>query len=227
MSSVPTPAPENVVVETQPTEWTWDGDEERVYRGRVKWFQPRKGFGFVTLQTGTDETPATTDIFVYHKGIKVQVEQYRFLMEGEYIQFNLAKSDNPSQICQAINIRGVDGGMLMCETQNERNRVAQQQHPPQAPPPQNNWQPSRRDVRPNRYPPQNEENYEFQNYPPRPQQHQQHQQYQQQDEYAPRPYQPRPTRGGTRGRGAPVRGGTSTRGSAPTRGGSRGRGRGQ
>lgn len=205
MSSVPTPAPENVVVENQPTEWKWDGDEERVYRGRVKWFQPRKGFGFVTLQTGTtgtDGTPVTTDIFVYHKGIKVQVEQYRFLTEGEYIQFNLAKSDNPSQVCQAVNVRGVDGGMLMCETQNERNRIAQQQRPP----PQQNWQPSRRDVRQNRYPPQQEEEYEPRHYAPRPQHRHQ------QDEYAPRPYQPRPTRGGTRGRGAPVRGGTRGRG---------------
>jgi cold shock CspA family protein len=211
MSSVPTPTPENVVVENQTTEWTWDGDEERVYRGRVKWFQPRKGFGFVTLQTGTtgaDGTPVTTDIFVYHKGIKVQVEQYRFLMEGEYIQFNLAKSDNPSQVCQAVNVRGVDGGMLMCETQNERNRVAQQKRPP--PPPQQNWQPARRDARQSRYPPQQQEDeYEPQHYAPRPQHRQQ---YQQQDEYAPRPYQPRPTRGGTRGRGAPVRGGTRGRG---------------
>ena len=207
MSKVPTP--ENEVVQETESQWSWDGDEERVYRGRVKWFQPRKGFGFVTLQTGengTDGTPATTDIFVYHKGIKVQVEQYRFLMEGEYVQFNLAKSDNPSQVCQAVNVRGVDGGMLMCETQNERNRVAQQRRPP--PPPQSNWQPSRRDARQSRYPPQEEYEPRHPRPPFRPQ-------YEQEEEYVPRP---RPSRGAVRGRGAPARG-------APSRG--RGRGRGQ
>jgi len=217
MSNVPTP--ENEVVQETASQWSWDGDEERSYRGRVKWFQPRKGFGFITLQTGengTDGTPVTTDIFVYHKGIKVQVEQYRFLMEGEYVQFNLAKSDNPSQVCQAINVRGVDGGMLMCETQNERNRVSQQRRPP-PPPQQSNWQPSRRDVRQRpqqeRYPQQYNEEYEPRH--PRPQYRPQ---YQEEEEYAPRPYPPRPARGGMRGRGAPSRG-------APARG--RGRGRGQ
>jgi cold shock CspA family protein len=193
MSSVPTPAPENEVTQQHSATWSWDGDETHLYRGRVKWFQPRKGFGFITLRTGEtneDGTPETTDIFVYHKGLKVAVEQYRYLMEGEYVEFNLGKSDNTSQVCQAVNVRGIDGGMLMCETQNERNLLSQQRSPP---PQQREWShPPRRDSRresDDRRPPRESDDRRDAR----------------RDE---RSDDRRPSRGGTvsRGRGAPARG---------------------
>ena len=57
--------------------------------------------------------------FVHHSGIKVGVEQYKYLVQGEYIQFNLRSSDNENHPFQADNIRGINNGKLMCETHLE------------------------------------------------------------------------------------------------------------
>ena len=91
--------------------------------GRVKWFNGRKGFGFITT-VGTDEP---TDVFVHHSNVKVAQEQYKYLLEGEYVSFTLSEtSDDSTHRYQASDVTGVCGGRLMCETRNE-NRESQNQ----------------------------------------------------------------------------------------------------
>ena len=83
------------------------------YTGRVKWFNNRAGFGFVTVLDGPQKSE---DVFAHHSGIEVNDEQYKYLVQGEYVQFELRQSDNSAHPYQAGNIRGVLEGMLMCET---------------------------------------------------------------------------------------------------------------
>ena len=83
------------------------------YTGRVKWFNNRAGFGFVTVLDGPQKSE---DVFAHHSGIEVNDEQYKYLVQGEYVQFELRQSDNSAHPYQAGNIRGVMEGMLMCET---------------------------------------------------------------------------------------------------------------
>tara|TARA_B100001123_G_C15279669_1_gene1013536 strand:- start:74 stop:535 length:462 start_codon:yes stop_codon:yes gene_type:complete len=90
--------------------------------GRVKWFNNRAGFGFVTVLTGAKKTE---DVFVHHSGIFVNDEQYKYLVQGEYISFELRDSDNKKHPYQAGNVRGVLDGMLMCETRNA-NRASRE-----------------------------------------------------------------------------------------------------
>ena len=92
-------------------------------QGIVKWFNNRNGFGFVTT-LGDD----SKDIFVHHSGVSVNREQYKYLVQGEYVEFNLSKSDNDEHEWQATNVTGIGSGPLMCETRfvsrqerNERN----------------------------------------------------------------------------------------------------------
>ena len=83
------------------------------YTGRVKWFNNRAGFGFVTVLDGPQKGE---DVFAHHSGIEVNDEQYKYLVQGEYVQFELRQSDNSAHPYQAGNIRGILEGMLMCET---------------------------------------------------------------------------------------------------------------
>lgn len=88
------------------------------YNGRVKWFNPKFGYGFIV--SNSDEGDVTGDIFVYHDGIVVSQEQYRYLVAGEYVSFSLAAAGEDSQHKYvAVDVRGVDGGKLMCETRKE------------------------------------------------------------------------------------------------------------
>jgi cold shock CspA family protein len=90
--------------------------------GRVKWFNNKTGFGFITALEGDHKD---SDVFVHHSTIKVAQDQYRYLVLGEYVEFELSKivdSSNKHEF-QAANVTGVKGGKLICETRWE-NRVA-------------------------------------------------------------------------------------------------------
>ena len=92
-------------------------------QGRVKWFNNKNGFGFITLVGNEDfqqEDDDVNDIFVHHSAINVSKDQYRYLVEGEYVSFTIESTDNnSSHKYQASDVRGISGGMLMCETREE------------------------------------------------------------------------------------------------------------
>ena len=87
--------------------------------GRVKWFNNRAGFGFVTALDGDKKDE---DIFVHHTGGEVSSEQYKYLVQGEYVSFDMKESDNSEHPYQAGSVRGVLGGKLMCETRMENKK---------------------------------------------------------------------------------------------------------
>ena len=87
--------------------------------GRVKWFNNRAGFGFVTVLDGDKKDD---DVFVHHSGVNVEKEQYKYLVQGEYVSFTMKESDNQEHPFQAGDVTGVMGGKLMCETRMENRR---------------------------------------------------------------------------------------------------------
>ena len=89
------------------------------YMGRVKWFNNRAGYGFVTVMNNDKKDD---DVFVHHSGINVSSEQYRYLVQGEYVSFNVTKSDSKDHKCQATNVAGIMDGKLMCETHLEMRK---------------------------------------------------------------------------------------------------------
>jgi CspA family cold shock protein len=51
--------------------------------GRVKWFNERKGFGFITPDDGSD------DLFVHHTEIKA--DGYRTLREDQEVEYEVGE----------------------------------------------------------------------------------------------------------------------------------------
>ena len=94
-----------------------DSESQSVsYTGRVKWFNNKAGFGFVTCLDGDRKEE---DVFVHHSGVTVVSEQYKYLVQGEYVNFKVKSTDNDEHPYQAYEVTGVLGGKLMCETRNE------------------------------------------------------------------------------------------------------------
>lgn len=87
------------------------GDSSRV-TGCVKWFNNKAGYGFITVSSG----PHAGDVFVHHSAVSVGEEQYRFLVQGEYVEFDCVRVDNGPHQWQASNVTGPHSGRLMCET---------------------------------------------------------------------------------------------------------------
>ena len=90
-------------------------DQSPTFVGRVKWFNNKVGYGFITV---TDGPKSGTDVFVNHRKIKTDPEdQYKYLVQGEYVEFVLqAAEENGNHEFQAGQVRGIKGGKLMCET---------------------------------------------------------------------------------------------------------------
>ena len=64
--------------------------------GHVKWFNPEKGFGFITPEDGS------ADVFVHFSAISG--EGYRNLEEGQKVEFDVTQGQKGPQ---AANVRGV------------------------------------------------------------------------------------------------------------------------
>jgi len=110
------------------TDTTTDNELARLI-GMVKWFNSKAGYGFITACEGDQKGK---DIFVHYSSINVDNQQYRFLTQGEYVDFSLVKSDSEKYEYLAKNITGVKGGPILCETRraqfNER-RVVERRPP--------------------------------------------------------------------------------------------------
>jgi CspA family cold shock protein len=64
--------------------------------GRVKWFDDKKGFGFIEQESGPD-------VFVHHSNIKAS--GFKSLKEGDRVTFDVEKGPKgPS----AVNVKLVD-----------------------------------------------------------------------------------------------------------------------
>jgi cold shock CspA family protein len=96
--------------------------------GRVKWFNNKTGFGFITALTDCEGVKEGTDVFAHHTAIKVSQEQYRYLVQGEYVEFVLSKIAATDAAAskhefQAVDVSGVKGGKLICETRWENRSI--------------------------------------------------------------------------------------------------------
>lgn len=73
-----------------------------VYTGRVKWFNKNDGHGFIR---NVDDP--SQEIFVHHTELKVKSDCFRYLTEGEYVEYEVGLATNDKYTEQAKNITGI------------------------------------------------------------------------------------------------------------------------
>ena len=89
--------------------------------GKVKWFNNKAGYGFITVTEDGDYNGK--DIFTHYTAVKVTNSQYKYLVQGEYVEFELVKPESGSHEYKAMSVTGISGGELMCETRNDSRRA--------------------------------------------------------------------------------------------------------
>ncbi len=68
----------------------------RIMRGKVKWFNNDKGFGFIEYENHED-------IFVHYSAILT--DGYKTLVEGQYVEFELVRTDKGLQAKNVVEIK--------------------------------------------------------------------------------------------------------------------------
>ena len=114
--------------------------------GLVKWFNNKSGYGFITLMTPHSEFK-NSDIFAHHSSISASGDLYKYLVQGEYVEFDVMEMESKdTHTHQAANITGIMGGVLMCETRfmnKDLSHVRDGGFLPTPPPPPRHHQGSR------------------------------------------------------------------------------------
>ena len=92
------------------------------YVGKVKWFNNKSGYGFITFIDSSDFKGK--DIFAHHSSLNVKDEIYKYLVQGEYVEFGVQKMDSGNHEYQAMNIKGILQNDLMCETRHKNRDLS-------------------------------------------------------------------------------------------------------
>ena len=92
------------------------------YVGKVKWFNNKSGYGFVTFIDSSDFKGK--DIFAHHSSLNVKDEIYKYLVQGEFVEFSVQKMDSGNHEYQAMNIKGILQNDLMCETRHKNRDLS-------------------------------------------------------------------------------------------------------
>jgi len=97
--------------------------------GIVKRFNNKSGFGFITVVS--DNEHKGVDIFVHYSAIRLKNNQYKFLIQGEYVDFDLTMSTTDLHKFNASDVWGINGGPIMCETRKNAFEQSSTQAPQQ------------------------------------------------------------------------------------------------
>ena len=87
--------------------------------GRVKWFNPKTGYGFITVVGADDQSLLNKHVFAHYSSINTESSQYKYLVQGEYVTFSLTPSNSEKHEYNSVNISGILGGPLMCQTHQQ------------------------------------------------------------------------------------------------------------
>ena len=66
-------------------------------QGKVKWFNPEKGYGFIEVEDGQD-------VFVHYS--EIQGEGFKTLDEGQAVEFEIVEGNRGPQAANVVKIVG-------------------------------------------------------------------------------------------------------------------------
>ncbi|MBF0569657.1 MAG: cold-shock protein [Candidatus Omnitrophica bacterium] len=64
-------------------------------KGKVKWFDRKKGYGFVTMSDGKD-------VYVHYSGI--QAEGFKYLVDGEEVEFEVQEDTRGPKAVNVVRL---------------------------------------------------------------------------------------------------------------------------
>ena len=100
-----------------------DTKKTNTFKGQVKWFDYKKGFGFIQKHVENNEEPI--EIFVHYTNINTENE-FKMLYPGEHVVFEEIECSGKG--VQAKDVRAPSNGKLMHEFKSENNSMPQKRN---------------------------------------------------------------------------------------------------
>ena len=83
-------------------------------QGIVKWFNKKQGYGFIHVLNGENKEK---DVFVHYSTIRSKdASDYKYLVQGEYVEFTIEKATKENHEFNAVDITGICEYPTLCET---------------------------------------------------------------------------------------------------------------
>jgi len=94
-------------------------------RGQVKWFDPKKGFGFIYGPDGQD-------VFVHYT--QITGDGFRSLRDGEEVEYDMVEGDKgfQAQAVSRLGAGGGDGGSEVASSGYQNSRTGRATEPANA-----------------------------------------------------------------------------------------------
>ena len=67
----------------------------KLVKGTVKWFNSRKGYGFITSEEGTD-------VFVHFSAIQAEGDEFKSLNENDKVEFEITEGQKGPQASNVV-----------------------------------------------------------------------------------------------------------------------------
>jgi len=67
-----------------------------VTKGTVKWFNSKKGYGFITPDDGSP------DVFVHYSAIKAESSEFKTIYEGDIVEFETTQGQKGPQATDVV-----------------------------------------------------------------------------------------------------------------------------
>jgi len=67
----------------------------KLVKGTVKWFNSRKGYGFITSEEGTD-------VFVHFSAIQAEGDEFKSLNENDKVEFDIVEGQKGPQASNIV-----------------------------------------------------------------------------------------------------------------------------
>lgn len=84
--------------------------------GMVKWFNKKQGYGFIHVLNGEQKDK---DIFVHYSSIRTKDTEYKYLVQGEYVEFWIDRVVKGDHEFNATDVTGLFENPILCETRRQ------------------------------------------------------------------------------------------------------------
>ncbi len=84
--------------------------------GMVKWFNKKQGYGFIHVLNGEQKDK---DIFVHYSSIRTKDTEYKYLVQGEYVEFWIDRVVKGDHEFNAADVTGLLENPILCETRRQ------------------------------------------------------------------------------------------------------------